>query len=124
MYLNKSGSLVAKILGGILFAIQGLIIFLFLNWPFGATESRGYFSFIALALSMSGYLIAIFRSRIGGIIMIAGALLLGAIVFLNSNNGDVQTKLLITLIIAVPVIIVGVLFMIPVNNKTRQEQKL
>ena len=117
MHLNNKWLIVVKVCGGILFAVQGFFFFLFMNWPFGTTGVHSYLPFIALALSMSGYLAALKYGRLGGSLMITGILILAINGFIASGNNDIKTKLVIALVTTVPVIIIGLLFMLPVIKK-------
>jgi hypothetical protein len=96
--------------GGVLFLIQFGFLFIYLNWPFGSSADRSYLPFIAVAISMLGYLLALWKGKYGGLIMICGALILAISIFINPREIELFVKVIFALISCAPTIVVGVLF--------------
>ncbi len=115
MTLSKQALVAVKICGGIIFAIQGFFLALFLTWPFGSSNDINYLSFGALILCMAGYITALFRPRVGGSVMIVSVIALVLNGMIASTNDNIGIKLTIALSAAIPVIIVGLLFLLPVK---------
>ena len=115
--------LLLKILGAILVFIQGFFLLLYWNWPFGSNADRYYLPLIALAVSMLGYLLALWQGKYGGIMMICGAVLLVISGFLNPKTMEIQEKLLFILIAGLPPVVIGGLF-IKSSGKSKSFKKV
>ena len=100
----------AKVLGAILFFVQGFFFLFFLNWPYTSEAGKSILPFVALAICMTGYLIALWHGKYGGVVMICSAVLLAISSFLSPGTSDIQVKLFFILIACLPPAIVGSLF--------------
>jgi hypothetical protein len=119
MQTNSKLLIVVKVLGGFIFIIQGFLLLLYWNWPFGGPSNRNYLTFIGLVVCMVGYLLALLREMYGGILMICGSILLATGIAVNPTVNSSTTALIFGSIIYSPSIILGALFIISHFNKKR-----
>jgi len=110
MQVRDKWYLVIKVAGGILFLIQTFFLLLYWNWPFGSTADRSFLPFIALAVSMFGYLLALWEGKYGGLVMITGALILAISVFTNPRDIELFVRIIFTLISCLPTAVIGSFF--------------
>ncbi|MBZ0201020.1 MAG: hypothetical protein K8H86_14205 [Ignavibacteriaceae bacterium] len=108
----------AKILGGIIFAIESLLFFFYWNWPFTAAGGRKYYPFIAIAIYLVGFILALWKGRWGGLLMLISALMLAASPFLYLTSGEVFAKILFITIVCLPPAAAGILFILSANYKS------
>lgn len=102
----------AKVLGGIIFALEFLFFFVYWNWPFTAQGGRKYFPFIAISIYLAGYLIALWKGNWGGLLMTASAVMLAFSPFLYLSSGEITAKVLFVTIACLPPAVAGILFIL------------
>ncbi|MBZ0179770.1 MAG: hypothetical protein K8F36_10795 [Melioribacteraceae bacterium] len=117
---RESLTATAKIFGGIVFAFQALLFLFYWNWPFQSAEGKNYLPFILLGISMAGYIYTYINRRIGGLIIIAGGIGLSTNFLFANSKGEFGVELVLLLIILLPCVVSGLLFIItgsqPKNN--------
>lgn len=112
IFTKRTFLLTAKILGGIIFLFYSLLFFIYWNWPFTAQGGRKYFPFIAIAIYLAGYLIALWKGNWGGLFMIASAVMFSLSPFLYLTSGEIMAKVLFVTIACLPTAIAGILFIL------------
>ena len=114
---NKVFLITARILGGIIFVLVALLFFFYWNWPFEAAGGRKYYPFIAMAIYLVGYAVALWKGNLGGLIMIASGVMLAFSPFLYLTSGEISPKVWFIVIVCLPPVVAGILFIL--SSKTK-----